>query len=157
MRVGGSAEGDKDGGTSGGRHFRHRDRARAADDQVRLGKALRHILDKGKDLRVKFAPRIRFANSIIVAFAGLMHHEKLIFSAASRSSASITARLIGSAPRLPPVMSSVKGARCSLGGMAKNSLRTGQPVTTALRAEARGRLRDELRPRAWPSARERDS
>ena len=53
------------------------------------------------------------------------------FRAASRSSESTTARLIASAPRLPPVISSVNGARCSLAGAAKNSLRTGHPVTTA--------------------------
>ena len=80
MRVGGGAEGDKDGGASGGGYFRHGDRARAADDQVRLGKPLRHVFDKGNDLRLEFAPRICYANRIIVAFASLMHDEKLIFS-----------------------------------------------------------------------------
>ncbi len=78
--VGGGAEGDEDGGASGGGNFRHRDRARAADDQICLGKALRHILDKGKNLRVEFTPRISDSHRIIVAFSGLMHDEKLIFS-----------------------------------------------------------------------------
>ena len=80
MGVGGGAEGDEDGGASGGGYFRHGDRARAADDQICLGKALRHVLDKGKNLRVEFAPRISVSHRIIVAFSGLMHDEKLIFS-----------------------------------------------------------------------------
>ncbi len=84
--VGGGAEGDEDGGASGGGNFRHGDRARAADDQVCLGKALRHILDKGNDLRVEFAPRICVSHRIIVTFSGLMHDEKLIFSHRETSS-----------------------------------------------------------------------
>ena len=80
VRVGGGAEGDEDGGASGGGYFRDSDRARTADDQVRLGKPLRHILDEGHNLRLEFAPRISHANRIIVAFSGLMHDEKLIFS-----------------------------------------------------------------------------
>ena len=78
--VGGGPEGDEDGGASGGGYFRDGDRARPADDQVRLGKPLRHIFDEGDDLRLEFAPRISHSNRIIVAFAGLMHDEKLIFS-----------------------------------------------------------------------------
>ena len=80
MRVRGSAEGDKDGGAAGGGNFRHGDRTRAADDQVRLGKALRHVIDKGNDLRMDCAPCIFFTDGIIVAFASLMHDEKpLVF------------------------------------------------------------------------------
>ena len=80
MRVGGGSERDEDGGASGGGYFRDSDCARSADDQVRLGKPLRHVLDEGHDLRLKFASCIRDANCIIVTFASLMHDEKLIFS-----------------------------------------------------------------------------
>src|ERR1700722_11079170 len=80
MGISGRAEGDEEGGASGSGYFGHRDRARAADDQICLGKALRHILDEGHYLRSEFAPRVRHANSIIVAFTGLVHDEKLVFS-----------------------------------------------------------------------------
>ena len=45
---------------------------------------------------------------------------------------------MGSAPRLPPVISTVNGEICSLRGTAKNSARTGQPVTTAFSPRRRG-------------------
>src|SRR5271154_4576414 len=80
MCVSGGPEGDKDGGASGGRYPRDSDGARPANDQVGLGKPLRHIFDEGDDLRVELASRISHANRIIVAFTGLMHDEKLIFS-----------------------------------------------------------------------------
>ena len=81
---------------------------------------------------MEFATRIRHANSIIVAFAGLMHDEKLVFSRQRRSSESITARLMGNAPRLPPVIRIWKGARCSLrGDRRKIRGEPGMPVTTA--------------------------
>ena len=60
--------------------FRDGDCTRAADDQISLGKSLRHVVDEGHNLRVDFTPRIGHANRIIVAFTGLMHDEKLIFS-----------------------------------------------------------------------------
>src|SRR5580704_12155829 len=80
MRVSGRAEGDEDGGTTGGGNFGRRDRARTAENQICLGKTLRHILDEGHNLRSEFASRISHAHSIIVAFTSLMHDEKLIFS-----------------------------------------------------------------------------
>src|ERR1700689_4455684 len=48
-----------------------------------------------------------------------------------RSSESITARLMGSAPRLPPVIRIQKGSPCSWRGAEKNSRRTGMPVVVA--------------------------
>jgi hypothetical protein len=45
--------------------------------------------------------------------------------------ASTNARLIGSAPWLPPVISRRKGIPGLRGAMEKNSGRTGQPVTMA--------------------------
>ncbi len=80
MSVSGSGERDEDGGASGGSYFRDGDGARAADDYVGLGKLVRHVLDEGADLRDEFSTRISYANGIIVAFAGLMHDEKLVFS-----------------------------------------------------------------------------
>ena len=79
VAVGGGAEGDEDGGASGGGDFRGRDGARAADDQIGLGKSLRHVPDEGQYLRVDFTPRIRHAHSIIVAFAGLVNDGDAIF------------------------------------------------------------------------------
>src|SRR5690348_7531833 len=79
MAVGGGSEGDKDGGTPRGSNFRHRDGARPANNQVGLCEPLRHVPDEGTDLRIELKLSIRLTNGIIVAFAGLMHHEKLIF------------------------------------------------------------------------------
>src|SRR5580693_2121550 len=80
MRVCGGAEGDEDGGTTGGGNFGRRDRARTAENQICLGKTLRHILDEGHNLRSEFTSRISHAHSIIIAFTSLMHDEKLVFS-----------------------------------------------------------------------------
>ena len=85
-------------GASGGGDFRDGDRAGAADDQVGLGESLRHIREEGRHLRVDFAPRIGRANGIIVALAGLVNDREPLFSAASKSSASTTARLMCASP-----------------------------------------------------------
>ena len=51
----------------------------AADDQIGLGKSLRHVSDEGQNLRVDFTSSIGHSHSIIVAFAGLVHDGDAIF------------------------------------------------------------------------------
>src|ERR1700691_3113976 len=63
MGISGGPERDKDGGASGGRYLRDSDCARPANNQVGLGKPLRHIFDEGDDLRLKLASRIGTANA----------------------------------------------------------------------------------------------
>ena len=105
VAVGGGAEGNEDGGASGRRDFRRGDRARAANDQVRLGKTLGNVSDKGQNLRVDFSPRIRLAHSIIVALAGLVDDGDALFSVPPTDRRRRrSARLIASAPWLPPVI-----------------------------------------------------
>src|SRR5712691_186901 len=51
-----------------------------ADNQVRLGKTLRHIREEGDDLRVDFPAGIGNADRVVVVLAGLVNDVKLIFS-----------------------------------------------------------------------------
>jgi hypothetical protein len=105
VAIGGGAEGDEDGGASGRRDFRGRDGARAADDQIGLGKSLRHVPDEGQYLRVDFTPRIGHAHGIIIALAGLMDdRDAVLFAQPAKSAASTKVRLMTSAPWLPPVI-----------------------------------------------------
>src|SRR5712672_3296223 len=80
VAVGGMPERDEDGGASGSGNFRRRDGPSAANDHIRRGKTIRHIGEKGHDLRWKFAPRVCRAHRIIIAFAGLMHDGQFAFS-----------------------------------------------------------------------------
>src|SRR5204863_7886202 len=70
----------KDGGTAGGGEFGGGDGTCSANDEVGPGKAFRHVRKKRDDLRVEFAPRVRSAHRIIVAFAGLVHDAQVGFS-----------------------------------------------------------------------------
>src|SRR5882724_387739 len=80
MAVRRAPEGDKDGGASGGSDFRRSDGACPANNRICPGKAFRHVRKKRNYLRYKFAPRIRSAYRIIVAFAGLVHNAQFGFA-----------------------------------------------------------------------------
>src|SRR5712672_971849 len=80
VAVGGVPDGYEDSGASGSGNFRRGDGPCAANDHIRPGETFRHVGEKGHDLRWKFAPRVRGAHRIIIAFAGLMHDDQFAFS-----------------------------------------------------------------------------
>src|SRR3984893_14714854 len=80
VAVGGVPEGNENGGASGSGNFRRSDCARPADDDIRPGTALRHVVETGHNLRWKFAPRVCGAHRIIVALASLMHDGQFTLS-----------------------------------------------------------------------------
>ena len=100
-----------------------------------------------------FAPRVGSSYRVVIAFAGLVDDAQFVFSGSKQSIASTNARLTGSAPWLPPVTSRRNGFCGMRGSMAKNSARTGHPVTTPL-PPGRGPSLRNLSRYAWRCARE---
>ncbi len=73
VAVCGAPEGNEDGGAARCGYFCCGNGSCSANDDIRPGKALRHVREKGHYLRVDLAPRVRGAHRIIVTFASLMH------------------------------------------------------------------------------------
>ena len=80
MAVGGSPEGDENGGAARGGDFRSRDGSSAANDDVGPGKTLGHIGHEREDFSEDFAARVSSAHRVVIPLAGLMHDAQLIFS-----------------------------------------------------------------------------